>query len=302
MALFYAYVNILDPLVAWEAAIGRYCSADNLESEQVFSLSLRQFSLFRRYAALGDSTRQIRNELLLEGIRAQRHADVPSRLRGVFLFENLGDAEAAAQRWDGRHFNASFLSEIEMTPDRSAGLDSEWITFNLATDNDPSWMDRYWRGEVCGVRPLTEVISSGVGAILNKDLRERAYRQIMELYPKAVPLLSVACVGFRLGFSRVAQIVPYLLRDGSKVRAVHLLNMNDLNNESPLLAALPQYKDPWPPLAGPWDGIIQVPDLTSSWFELEMSELSALVAQTAAVQPPYESALNHVRNVHTTRH
>ena len=55
--------------------------------------------------------------------------------------------------------------------------------------------------------------------------------------------------------------------------------MNDLRNESPLFAALPQYKDPWPPLAGPCDGIIQVPDLTASWFELEVSELSALVAR-----------------------
>jgi len=150
--------------------------------------------------------------------------------------------------------------------------------------------------------PLTEVISTGVGAILNNELRERAYRRIMDIYPKAVPLLSIACIGFYLGFRRVAQVVPYLIRDGSRVKGVHILNMNDLKNDSPLFAALPQYKEPWPPLAGPWDGVIQIPDLTGSWFELELSDLAALVAQEAAIQPHYESALEHIRIVHTARH
>ena len=89
----------------------------------------------------------------------------PRGLRGVFVFESLEDAQAAAKRWDGGHFDPSFLSEIEMVPSRSGRLDSEWITFNLAADNDPLWMDRYWRGEVYGTKPLTEVICSGVGAI-----------------------------------------------------------------------------------------------------------------------------------------
>ncbi len=78
--------------------------------------------------------------------------------------------------------------------------------------------------------------------------------------------------------------------------------MNDLRNESPLFAALPQYKDPWPPLAGPCDGIIQVPDLTASWFELEVSELSALVAQPSVPPPVDESVLDRIRSEHAARH
>ena len=194
MNTFHAYVNIHDPLVAWEAAIGRYCSADDLERDQVFSLSLRQFALFRHYASIGQSTSQIRNGLQLEAVRTQRYTHLPSRLRGVFVFENLEDAHAAAKRWDGGHFDPSFLSEIEMAPSRSARLDSEWITFNLATENDRSWMDRYWRGEVYGTKPLTEVICSGVGAILNKELRERAYRKIhRSAFQRQVPA-SECCV------------------------------------------------------------------------------------------------------------
>ncbi len=299
--MFYAYVNILDPLVAWEAAIGRYCSADNLERDEVYSLSLRQFALFRRYAGLGGSTPQIRNELRLENLRAQRYPHLPSRLRGVFVFDNLQDAEAAAKRWDGGHFDTSFLTEIEMVPTRSVKLDSEWITFNLATGNDQAWMDSYWQGKTYGPKPLTEVICSGVGAILNRDLRKRAYRRIMESYPKAVPILSIASVGFYLGFYRVAQVVPYLLRDGSKVRGVHLLNMNDLSNESPLFAALAQYKDPWPPLAEAWNGTIELPDLRESWFELEQSELFALAAESPVVDAQEASVLKHIRQIHTDR-
>lgn len=85
MATYYAYVNINNPLVAWEAAIGRFCSADDLEREKVFALSLRQFALFRGYASAGQSSPLLRDELRLEVVRAQRFADLPSRLRGVFV-------------------------------------------------------------------------------------------------------------------------------------------------------------------------------------------------------------------------
>lgn len=300
--MFYAYVNIQDPLVAWEAAIGRYCSADALERDNVFSLSLRQFALFRRYASLGTATPQIRSEIRLETLRAKRYLQLPSRLRGVFVFDDLDAATAAAKRWDGDHFDKSFLSEIEMVPDNCVQLDSEWITYNLATDNDPVWMESYWRGETYGTTPLTEVICSGVGAILNLELRERAYRRIMELFPKSVPILSIASVGFHLGFNGVAQIVPYLLRDGSKVRGVHLLNMNDLANESPIFPALSQYKEPWPPLVEPWNGTMQIPDLRDSWFELEQTELYALATTTSLSDTLDKSVYEHIQQIHTRRH
>ena len=302
MKTYYAYVNICDPLVAWEAAIGRLCSSDDLERDQVFSLSLRQFALFRHYASIGQATSQIRNELRLEGVRAQRYGHLPSRLRGLFVFENIEDGHAASTRWDGRHFDSSFLTKVAMAPTKSARLDSEWITSNLAKEDDPSWMDQYWRGEVYGEKPLTEVICSGVGVILNKQLRERAYRNVMDGFPKAVPLLSIACVAFDLGFDRVAQVVPYLLAAGETVRGVHLLNMNDLRNESPVFTALSEYKDPWPPLAAPWDGIIQIPDMTASWFELDRPELLALVREATVPPPIDETVLDKIRRVHEGRH
>lgn len=301
MATFYAYINIHDPLVAWETAIGRYCSADNLEADQVFSISLRQFYLFKKYSISGHSTPQIINELKLENIRSQLYAHLPSRLRGVFLFESLEDAEAAAQRWDGNHFSSSFLSEIEMQPEKIAKLDSEWITSNLAANNKSSWIDYYWQGETYGIKPLTEVIASGMGLILNQDLRERAYRQVMKLSPKSIPILAVACIGFYLGFNRIAQSIPYLTRDGSKVRGIHILNMEDLESKSLLYEALSQYKNPWPPLAEPWDEIIRVPDFSSSWFELEVSELTNLISESMFVQTSEDSLLERVRNIHKTR-
>jgi hypothetical protein len=275
--IFYAYLDIRDPLVAWEVAVGRLCSADNLESDGVFSLSLRQFPFFRRYSRAGSVTSQIRNETRLEWIRSERHSDVLSRLRGVFLFDSRADAEAAAVRWDGSHFDPLFLSEVEMIPDRQARLDSEWITFNLLSDREDSWMDSYWRGEVCGERPLTEVICSGVGTILNMDLRNRAYQEIMRLFPRSVPLLRTARIAFNLGFKQAAQVVPYLIREGARIKGSHILNMNVFNDGSPFFDALAQYSGPWPPLAVPWDGVILTPDLSDSWFHLTDIELSQLI-------------------------
>jgi hypothetical protein len=295
---FYAYLNIQDPFVAWEAAVGRICSADNLESGGVFSLSLRQFSLFRRYSKDRAITAQLKSELCLEKIRSERYPRLPSRLRGIFLFDSRADAEAAAVRWDGAHFNPGYLSEIEMTPLAQARLDSEWITFNLTSDEGNSWMDSYWRGEVHGACPLTEIICSGVGTILSMVLRERAYRQIMQLFPRSVPLLAIARIAFSLGFTQAGQVVPYLIRDGGNVKGVHILNMNDFNDNSPLFPALAQYGGPWPPLAMPWDGIIQTPDLRDRWFHISDAELFQLVRASLPGEPSNEGALNQLRQVH----
>lgn len=300
MSIFYGYIDIHDPFVAWEAAIGRICSADHLEREQVYSLSLRQFALLKNYASSKKVAAQIRNELRLEGVRASRFAELPSRLRGVFLFNSIEDARGAQGRlgWNGRHFNHHFLSEIEMVPALEARLDSEWISSNLAAEGDASWMDRYWQGDVYGERPLEEVICSGVGAILNKELRERAYRRVMASFPKAVPLLRVACVAFWLGYPRAAQIVPCLCANGTKVRAEHRLNMSDFRDGSPVFPALDSYKMPWPPLAEPWDGVIQVPDLRPLQFELEMPEFAALLAEATVPPLASEGILGRIRDVH----
>lgn len=297
---FHAYLNIRDPFVAWEVAIGRFCSADNLQSDEVFSLSLRQFSLFRRYSQDRALTSQFKKELRLEKIRSERYPQLPSRLRGIFLFDNRADAEAAALRWDGSHFDPTYLTEVEMIPERQARLDSEWITSNLLSNREDSWIDSYWCGEVYGERPLREVICSGVGSILNMDLRNRAYQEIMRLFPRSVPLLSIACIAFNLGFRRAAQSVPYLLREGERVKCCHILNMNVFNDASTFYDALARYSAPWPPLAVPWDGVIQLPDLSDRWFYLTDSDLYQLGREGHPTNLSREPDFGRLRQAHDT--
>ena len=301
LVIYYAYLDIRDPFVAWEVAIGRLCSADNLENEGLFSLSTRQFSFFRRYSRAGIVTPQIKNENRLEKIRFERYCKLPSRLRGVFVFDNKADAESAAIRWDVSHFDSRYLAEIEMIPDRKVRLDSEWITSNLLADREDVWMDRYWRGEVYGERPLTEVICSGVGRVLNTDLRKRAYESIMAMFPRAVPLLSMACIAYNLGFNRAAQIVPYLIREGEMVKGVHVLNMNDFNEGSQFFNAFTQYNGPRPPLAIPWDGVILRPDLSANWFYLSDADLFQLVGESPPTSPTSQPSLERLRQAHDTK-
>ncbi len=287
----YVYLNIDDPLVAWETAIGRLCSADVLEQDKIFSLSLRQYSLFRKFATQTAASPQIANELRLDSVRISLFKDLPSRLRGIFLFRNLEDARAASKRWRLRHFIEENLSEVEISPSKMAFLDSEWSTHNLAGVRDDSWMHHYWSGETFGEAPLIEVVCSGVGYILNQALRKRAYETIMQKLPKAVPILSIATVGFFYGFQHVAQIVPYLRTDDKSAKGLHYINMQDLHNDGDLLIKLKEHKEPFPPLVEPLTKAseIQLPDFTDSWFTIDHSSLMLFLGSTFDQSIPISS-------------
>jgi hypothetical protein len=65
--ILFAYLNIENPMVAWEVGIGRIRSSSDRPRDG-FGVSVWAYSLLRRYAANGLDQR-FRNEILLEAVR-----------------------------------------------------------------------------------------------------------------------------------------------------------------------------------------------------------------------------------------
>jgi hypothetical protein len=79
----YAYLNIANPMVAWEVAIGRIKSSCDI-SKNAFGTSIWAYSLLRKLAING-MDRRFHNELKLEAIRQKMNNHLVSRLTGVYF-------------------------------------------------------------------------------------------------------------------------------------------------------------------------------------------------------------------------
>ncbi len=226
----YAYLNITLPMVAWEVAIGRIRSACDINLKQhEYGISLWQYNLIRKYVANGISNR-FRNELSLELIRQRKFSTSVSRLRGVYFFKSEKDAYAAVDRW-GVPENRKFISAVNFSSNNTTFVDSEWITSFLASDEE-DWMERYWRGETLGAKPLTEVLSSGIGLVQNKELRKQAYEKIIHTFPYSTRLLAIATCGIKYAkIESIAQAMPFITQEDARLKISFYLNIGDLNKK-----------------------------------------------------------------------
>lgn len=132
----YAYLNITNPMVAWEVAIGRIRSACDTTREQ-FGVSVWSYSLLRKFSIEGANRRFI-NELLLESVRQRAHPQAVSRLAGIYFFESESDAHSALDRWRMPE-RKPFISEVSFSANNLTRVDSEWITSYLGSE-ERNWM------------------------------------------------------------------------------------------------------------------------------------------------------------------
>ncbi|MFH7524197.1 hypothetical protein ACK323_03555 [Aeromonas enteropelogenes] len=231
--VLYAYLNIEHPMVAWEVAIGRIKSICD-EQDNDFGVSLWFYSLMQKYIK-DPSSRRVINEFKLESVRQQNFPDKVSRLRGVYFFETKEMAEIALERW-GLNKHKKYITEVFFSGNNYTYVDSEWITGYLDS-NDDEWMYKYWSGDTLGVKPLTEIIASGIGVIHNKALRAQAYEKIINQWPTASILLNLCMIGFcERGMEKVGQAIPAIINDAGVIRGEYYINMNDLNNRESEIA------------------------------------------------------------------
>ncbi len=90
----FAYLNVGNPMVLWEIAVGRHRSVCDRSEANSHSISLWQYGLFRQYTRHGMSPK-IANEFRLEAIRQKHYPSCVSRLTGLYFFETRADAEDA---------------------------------------------------------------------------------------------------------------------------------------------------------------------------------------------------------------
>ncbi|MCL2644311.1 MAG: hypothetical protein FWD51_02510 [Betaproteobacteria bacterium] len=280
----YAYLNITNPMVAWEVAIGRIKSSCDI-SPNSFGTSIWAYSLLRELALQGMNKR-FHNEMMLESKRQHLSRGTVSRLSGVYFFESESDAFAAVERW-GIPSRAQFISAVDFYPNRLTRVDSEWITSYIQSD-ETDWMEHYWNGETLGQKPLTEVLASGIGQIRNLELRQRAVKQIYEKWTTSTPLLSMACCGFADALmEEIAMVRPVISYENGVIKGTHYFYIGDLEeNQELLLMCLENCKARGEvlPMVVPDDGetFFKIPDFRHLDFELKFKPASDTLAEIHA--------------------
>ena len=256
-------------MVAWETAIGRICSASVLHNQGVLSLSIRLFSLIRG-AINTQNISKIKKEFEIELFRRIDFPKKISRLTGIYFFESKEDAEVIVGRegWRSSRFNQKYLSKVHLIKGEVSRFDSEWITSNFAS-KDTGWIHSYFAGETYGVNPLTEVIASGVGEILNQKLKEQAFKYIARNYPDSLPLLILSRLAFTNRFLDAGQVVPFLQKQNDLVSGVHIINIKHIEKNSKFLELLENGVIKKPIIAN-WDGSWRYPDFSSMSFTTKM--------------------------------
>lgn len=232
----WCFLNIDDPLVAWETYRGEIISSDYYHDGYPI-ISPRSSSILRMLGSKILAT----NELLLESVRQNYFSNKVSRLTGAFLFENKKEAYKAISMWgnDIPHFNPFALTEVIPSLDTYYSKhDSNWITFNLGNvSSDLSWMHHYWNGDICpeSKEPLWELIACTRCYICNTELRMQSYKNIRDrfnnFFPrKTLPLLEHARLAAYLG-SDLGHSTPYLMQtEPSTISVKYIISMVDAKN------------------------------------------------------------------------
>ncbi|QUM84440.1 hypothetical protein [Moritella sp. 28] len=274
----YAYLNIDHPMVAWEVAIGRIKTICHNNSDG-FGVSLWQYALLEKYLDSSQSNK-VFNEFKLEQVRQQMFPDCVSRLQGVYFFETREMANIALDRW-GMTNKKKYISEINFFGNNYTELDSEWITTYLDSefDGDRLWMESYWAGEKLGVNPLTEIIASGIGLVVDNNLRKLAYDRIMKKWPDSTVLLSSCCYAFSMGeMEEVGLSKAALVNNDGAIHGAFYISMNDFNkNESGIVKCIEQGRQqgvvfPYTSPSNP-EIIFSLPDLSPLSLDFSEAEL-----------------------------
>lgn len=275
---FFAYLNIDDPLVAWEVAIGRLRSVDDPGPDNhpgIISLFLA--SKLRETFAL-DRPRWLSREFVLEKARVDRHPQAVSRLRGVYMFTSMEDALRARAEWRLPGWKQDYLSEVHFSAERLTVVDTDWIS-EADSSLDTSWMDSYWSGTPKRKKPLLEVLGIGIGQIQNQALREQAYQTAIRNWPGSTNLLQRAIYGFcEAQMDTVAQMRAFLLSADDKLSLDHFIYMEDFKHANPRLREVlfaAAARGDFPTTPPPSDQY--VPDLKEKRMEIAVPALQQLL-------------------------
>lgn len=267
----YAYLNIDNPMVAWEVAIGRIQST-SYDSE--FGVSLWFYNLIKK-SIIDDQPQKFQTELALENLRIKHYSEKVSRLSGIYLFNTKEIAEIAIDRWGVNQKLKKYITKIEFHGNKFTEVDSEWITDFLDSPSEPndSWMHSYWSNETRGANPLTEVLAIGIGYIHDKKIRSMAISRLYENWPTSSLLFNAAIAGFATGkMDGVCRSTPAIIQeeDGT-ISGEIFLDMSEFEEKQDIIipALRKMYDDGYQPSIVIFDDPTKgfaLPDLKEFFF------------------------------------
>lgn len=199
----WCYLNIENPLVAWEVAIGRIASLEALPSlqgqERRWFLTQWQYSRLKN-AFCNEPTNKIPliNEFRIESVRRRFYNHKVSRLRGSFFFKSEGDAKNIVKYYGWTGFNPNYLSEVEVyykNDEDIAYYDSTWFTMKasdiMSVEDIKCYLSNttYWGKDT---NPATEVLVYGLGFVINEDLIQKAYNNVKATNPDSLCFVDSA--------------------------------------------------------------------------------------------------------------
>lgn len=199
----WCYLNIENPLVAWEVAIGRIASLEAMPSlqgkEKRWFLTQWQYSRLKN-AFNNNPANEIPliNEFRIESVRHRFYPQKVSRLRGSFFFKSKEDAINIVNYYGWGGFNPNYLSEVEVyckKDDDVTYYDSTWFSMkardimNIEDIKDYLSNTTYWGSES---NPATEVLVYGLGFVLNDGLIQKAYDIVKATDPDSMCFVDSA--------------------------------------------------------------------------------------------------------------
>lgn len=261
----HVYLDHHYPPVLWNIVRGGFDSADLLpDGEKDFAISVSLSSMLQN-----SSASRLEAELSLELVRITVAPNSVSRLRGIFVFNDL---DSISRIWDsnkwGGHFIDEYLADVGVWARRSTKVDATWIEDIIGDQGQllPGWQEaaiNYWSGQPkLEAAPIWEVIVEGRFCIWSMHSKEEALKEISTLWPNSLGLLAHSMNCYGVG-SHDGQCFPGLVASEQGISLNHYLRMVDSKEPDVIekLARLPTENPKF--FAGhPDPNKMHLPDLT----------------------------------------
>jgi len=197
----HVYLDHHYPPVQWNIVRGAFCSPSCLEESKTHGL----LSISMASMLSSDTSERMISELWIEEVRREHYPDNVSRLRGIFVFDDL---DSLAQLWEnnnwGEHFQDEYLADVGVAANKSSRLDSNWISEIINNEGKlmSCWNEAahgYWQGLPHPNKPpVWERIVEGHITVWSMSSKQEALKEIESIWPQSLNLLryAVQCAGY----------------------------------------------------------------------------------------------------------
>ncbi|EEQ95142.1 hypothetical protein F9K88_10450 [Brucella intermedia] len=228
----FVYLDLDNPMVAWNVVRGWYCTPDQLPEAE--SCSLLSFNMANLLAS--SLPNRLLSEIAIERIRRENYRNQVSRLTGIFVFD---DPDSVARTWIdntwGAHFKDDYLTDVGVNAHNSSRLDANWLTkimdreCSLTADFEEH-TNSYWQGVPCpDSDPIWERIVNGSATIWGTEIKVKALEEIKRYWPKSLKTLEYSANAAGFG-SFDGLVLPLTTQKGKFINIDYHIRMHDAKN------------------------------------------------------------------------